>query len=288
MKKLAELVKKTQRIYAELTSDHIQAYAAYSALFLIMAFVPFLILLLTIIKHTSLSYELVLSIMEQFIPSATFRSVEPIIQEVYSYTGATIISISAVTALWSASKGAMALTKGLNSVYRVNEHRNYIILRLISSIYTFILLILFLLTLVLMVFGNRIRDYLSLAAPFLNNIVNAVVSFRPLIITCILSLFFAALYRFLPDRNARYNRQLPGAFTAALGWSVFSYVFSIYVDSFSSFSYMYGSLTAIIVSMLWLYFCMYIFFIGAAINAMLERKNIDKRIRDLHKRKPLP
>lgn len=285
MKQVAEIVKKIQRIYAELTSDHIQAYAAYSALFLMMAFVPFLILLLTIIKHTSLSYELVISFLEQFIPSATFRSIEPVIQEVYGYTGATIISISAITALWSASKGALALTKGLNSVYHVNEHRNYIVLRLVSSIYTFLLLILFFLTLLLMVFGNRIRDYLSAAAPFLINIVNIIVSFRPLITTCVLSLFFAALYRFLPDRDARYSRQLPGAFTAALGWSVFSYVFSIYVDSFSNFSRMYGSLTAIVVSMLWLYFCMYIFFIGGAINAMLERKNIDKRIRSLHQQK---
>jgi membrane protein len=60
--------------------------------------------------------------------------------------------------------------------------------------------------------------------------------------------------------------QLPGACFTSLAWLLFSSLFSIYVGQVGQFSALYGSLTMLILAMLWLYFCMYIVFIGAVLN----------------------
>ena len=49
-----------------------------------------------------------------------------------------------------------------------------------------------------------------------------------------------------------------------------SFVFSIYLDVFTGFSTMYGSLTTIILILLWFYMCMYVILLGGEINALLE------------------
>ena len=68
------------------------------------------------------------------------------------------------------------------------------------------------------------------------------------------------------------SEHLPGAVVSSIGWFAFSYVFSIYVDDFSGMSNMYGSLTTIILLMLWLYFGMYITLIGAEFNQLLAER----------------
>ena len=68
------------------------------------------------------------------------------------------------------------------------------------------------------------------------------------------------------------THHVPGAVLSAAGWMIFSYVFSMYIDKFSGFSNMYGSLTTLILIMLWLYFGMYITLIGAEFNQLLAKR----------------
>ena len=82
----------------------------------------------------------------------------------------------------------------------------------------------------------------------------------------LLTLFFVALYTWLPYERQDIRLQLPGALISTVGWIGCSYGFSIYFNHFSNYSYMYGSLTAIVVVMLWLYICICILLIGAEIN----------------------
>ena len=79
------------------------------------------------------------------------------------------------------------------------------------------------------------------------------------------------MYKFLPNRKATLKSQLPGAVISAVAWSVFSLIFSIYLEYFNV-SNMYGSLTTLIMIMLWVYFCMFIVLLGAEINAYFEDK----------------
>ena len=85
---------------------------------------------------------------------------------------------------------------------------------------------------------------------------------------------FAGIYTYVPDRKLTLKSQIPGAVFATAGWIVFSLVFSLYFRLFGNrnFSYMYGSLTAMVLLMLWLYGCICLLFFGAEINWFHERR----------------
>ena len=88
----------------------------------------------------------------------------------------------------------------------------------------------------------------------------------------VLFVVFLVLYKVLPNRKATFKSQLPGAFIIAMAWLIFSYGFSLYFEFFPNFGNMYGSLTALIMVMLWLYVCMNLILYGAEINAYFENE----------------
>ncbi|MCR5837688.1 MAG: YihY/virulence factor BrkB family protein, partial [Lachnospiraceae bacterium] len=116
-----------------------------------------------------------------------------------------------------------------------------------------------------LVFGNSIYKSLMIRYPVLDFFNRFYTLARYLIVFIILTLFFISIYK-MGNRLYSFTDMLPGALFTSLGWMIYSYFFSIYIDNFSNYSYIYGSLTAIIFIMLWMYFCMYIMFIGAEIN----------------------
>ncbi len=123
----------------------------------------------------------------------------------------------------------------------------------------------------LLVFGNSLQNLVLRLFPVLGNVTFFLINFRTLLALTILTIIFAGLYAVIPDRKQSLWLQLPGAIFSTLCWIGFSYAFSLYFNHFSSYSYMYGSLTAIILLMLWLYFCICILFLGAEINYFHEK-----------------
>ena len=95
----------------------------------------------------------------------------------------------------------------------------------------------------------------------------------------LLTALFAAMFMFLPNRRNKFLPSLPGALLASLGWQVFSDLFSLYVEHFSNFSTVYGSLSAVAIAMLWLYTCMAIVFYGGALNKYLADIGYQIRLR---------
>lgn len=204
------------------------------------------------------------------MPKAINPYIVLIVSEVYDHATTTITSITALTALWSASKGYLGLVRGLNSVYGISETRNYFKLRLISSLYTLAFTILLIITLLILVFGNQIYVWFENWYPELANIALVIISVRATLALTILTAFFLLMFVVIPDRKTKVFAELPGALIAAAGWLIFSFGFSYYIDNMGGFSSTYGSLTAIILLMLWVYFCMYILFIGAEFNVYLQ------------------
>ena len=147
----------------------------------------------------------------------------------------------------------------------------------------FILVIILLL--VLSVFGNSLNIFIEEHVPILSKAADWLIQARIFIAPITLVLFTLLTYKFLPNRKDRYMKQLPGAVFAAIGWMVVSWVFSVYVDVFEGFSTMYGSLTTIVLIMLWLYFCMYSILIGGEINVMMHDKLFTGKETDTEEKK---
>lgn len=262
-----------------MNQDHVSAFAAQAAFFILMSFVPFLMLLLPLVTYVSITKDMVVEMILQVMPDAgDFRSFFlSIIQEVYDKSTA-VVPISAIFTLWSAGKGLQGLTNGVNAIYHVKETRNYVVTRVRSALYTLVFILAVIGSLILLVFGNSIQKLLTRYIPALARVTAYIIGMRTAVSLVVLALIFLMVYKFLPNRKTSFRSQVPGAVISAVAWSLFSLGFSVYLDYYDGFSNMYGSLTTIILILLWLYFCMYIVLIGAEINAYFE-----ERLRRLHR-----
>ena len=269
---ILKIYQKMQSFTNELNEKHVSAYAAKTAYFIMLSFIPILMLLFTLLQFTPLHKADVLSLFVGVFPSSIDPLVISIVDEIYGKSG-TLISISAIIVLWTAGKGITAIIQGLNSVFDVKETRNYLVLRIYGAFYTVLMILAILLLLVLVVFGNKIQTNFLSNIPLIGSITGAILKKRYGISICLMVLIFAVIYHFMPNTRIRFKYQLPGAVFTAASWSAFSFGFSVHVDYFSNMSNMYGSLTTVIIVMLWLYMCMYIMLIGAVINGILMKKS---------------
>ena len=271
MKKIKELYDDIKELTGEITKDHVGAYAAQTAFFFMLCMIPIILLLLTMVQYTPVTKADVMTAVIQVFPSSVDSLITSIVNQVYNQSSG-IIPITIVVALWSAGKGVLAMSSGLNCVYNCRETRNYFFLRIRATVYTvmFILVIIFLL--VLSVFGNSLNIFIAEHVPFLRNMADWLIRARNIITPIVMIVFLLLIYKFLPNRRDTYKRQLPGAVFSTLGWMVISWVFSVYVDVFKGFSSMYGSLTTIMLIMMWMYFCMYCILIGGELNIWFGEK----------------
>ena len=252
--------------------DHVAAYAAQAAFFMILSFIPFVMFLTAMIKYTPLTYGMMRQAIISVIPENLQDFVMGIVAEVYGRNMAVYSITSVAVALWSAGKALMALSSGLNSIYHVHETRNWLVRRINAVLYTLLFAVALIISLLLMVLGNRIQMELARYIPFLGKIIETIIGFRTLIVFAALFFIFLFLYKVMPNRKATFKSQVPGALLSAIGWSLFSYFFSLYFSFFPGFSNMYGSLTAIIMVMMWVYICMNLLLYGAETNAYFENQ----------------
>lgn len=253
----------------KLKEDHINAYAAQTAYFLILSFIPFIMMLLTLIKYTPITKADLLTTAVDILPDSIDPMVISIIDEVYKKSSA-VISISAITAVWSAGKGVMGIIQALNTINDVEEENNYIVIRLRAAFYMIIFVVAVILSLIIIVFGNKILLIIERQYPLISRITGAFGEVKNFAVLGVLTLLFWIMFKFIPRKKVKKSKQLPGAIIAAVSWTIFSFGFSLYIDLSSGFANMYGSLTTIILVMLWLYGCMYIMLVGAEINSYFQ------------------
>lgn len=267
--KIYQLYQRIRNFLNKLNEKHVSAYAAKTAYFIMLSFIPFLMLLFTMIQFIEVDKTDVQLLFAGAVPSTIEPLLNSIIDEIYGKSS-TVISLSALATLWTAGKGITAVIQGLNCVFDVKETRNYIMLRIYGAFYTILMLVAVILLMVLVVFGNKLKIFLVTIVPFIDRVVTSILRFRYVISMLVLVVMFAMIYCYMPNKKLRLKGQFPGAMFSAISWSLFSYGFSLYVDYFGNMSNMYGSLTTMVVVMLWLYMCMYIMLIGAMVNTMLE------------------
>ena len=267
MKKIFE---KIDRIFDKIKNDYVSEYAAECAYFTILSFIPFIIIFITLIQFTSIDKDMIFFIIKEIIPTTMHDMILGIIDEVYSKSVATI-SVALVIALWSASKGFFSLSKGLRKIYNVKDEKTDIIVRLEGMIYTIIFIISIILFLFIMIFGNRINILAVNKFEKLSILTSVILKIRIFALVFAMFIVFLMIYKFIPKHKRKLKTQVYGAIFSSVAWYITSWFFSIYVDIFEGFSNTYGSLTSIILVMMWVYVCMYIVLIGGEINMFISR-----------------
>ncbi len=262
-------------------AEEARAHAASAAFFWVLSLIPFLLLIVNLLQFTPVTRADLLEVAKILFPYDMDNLIMPFIDQAEQQTTATF-SVALITALWSAGKGMMAVVSGINWVWGYVEKGGYWVLRVKATLYMMGFLVSIVICMVFLMFGDIIGENISESIPEISNVINRIIHIRGLASFVVLFGVFLAAYVFLPKQKIRVKCQIPGALFATTGWMVSSYGLALYVDYSANFSAMYGSLTTIILIMLWFYLSMNLLILGAKINYVLYEKI---RIQDVRKGK---
>lgn len=269
MKKTEEWTEKAVKLWRYTVRLQIPVYAAYTGYFIMLSVFPMLLLLLGLLRYTGLAADTLTDFLRGIIPDALMVGARRLILSTYQNASSAVISISALAALWSASRGIHGLMTGLNRICGGKENRGWLHTRMVSMLYTFLFLGVLLLTLILSVFGTTlVRTFPG--SPALQ-LLDRIVGLRFILLLVVQTALFCAMFMALPCSRSRLRDTFPGAVFASLGWLIFSDLFSLYVEHFAGLANVYGSVYAVALTMLWLYICLSIVFYGCALNIYLRK-----------------
>lgn len=265
--------------------NYAAACAAQAAFFIMLSIVPLISLILAVTTYLPFSQQDVFELIMSFIPEDLSQYVDSIITDLYGRASSTVISVSAIATLWSASKGIAALMDGFNSMYQIRNENRFMKYRPISIIYTVIFIIIFVIIMSFyVVVGHYYKGYIKNVFEMGSFLRHVFLFIRYILGWLLFYIFILMLYVVLPggfgipmspeediNLSKRIQSQMPGAAFTSVAWLAISQILVIYIDNFPSFSVMYGSMAGIVIAMLWLYFCMYFLLIGAMVNNLLSK-----------------
>lgn len=263
--------------YEKLKNDAIDSYAAQVSFWILISFIPFLMLVLALLQVIRFEDTSLLVAFVQMLPPPVEEVVSYLFQEVHAPQ--TLISMTAITCVWSASTAMVALIKGLYSVFDVSKNYNYIFMRILAILYTVVFVMTLLVSMGLMVFGDMLYEWLiTVMPPAFPTLINR---FKPIMSYVLLLFFFWLMFIAIPRKQVSLRNAFFGAALASAGWVLFSFFFSVFVENFANYATIYGSLAALVILMVWLYACMFILLIGGEIAMWLQHSGINRDISDL-------
>lgn len=255
--------------------QRVTGMAAESAYYIILAFFPFIIFLVSIlglIGQRSDMAETLLSELNRLIPEPLLGVIGSFLFETVESSNLTLVSFSMIGVILASSNGFTVLLRGLDRAYDERQTYSIFILRAMGLLFTFFIGLGILLTLLLIAFGGLLIEQLQIwtgheifRGPLLQWL-------RFLISFALLFFVFALLYAFVANKSKRFLQALPGAVFSTLGWIGLSVGFSWYINNFDRYARLYGSITGLILLMVWIYFCCNILLLGGIINSIIYRR----------------
>ena len=264
-----------KRVGKEIQEDNVLGRAAELSYYFLLALFPFLIFLTSVIglmlgsgagtRNTLFEY------LGRIMPPSAFQLISSTMTEVSAASSGGKLSFGLLAALWAASNGLTAITDSLNTAYDLKESRPWWKTRLVAIGLTMALSVLIIGALVLVVAGGHIAEWLAAHYGFGPVFPTAWKIIQWPVVLAAMILAFALIYYFAPDfREQAWQWLTPGAAVAVVLWLLVSLAFRVYLNFFDSYSATYGSLGAVIILMLWLYFTGAAVLIGGEVNSEIE------------------
>lgn len=250
--------------------NEVSDLAAVLAYYFLLSLFPLLIFMVAILPYFSLDATEITDIIKQYAPGETGDMLTSHIGELLNNPHGGLLSFGILATLWSASNGANALIRSLNKAFLVEETRPFWKVRLHALIMTIGLVLTFVITLALPIFGSVIIDFVSSYLPSVadNQIVLNVSRFIFSFLT--MCAVLTVLYMLAPNEKVTFKEAYLGAIIGTVLWQIISLAFSFYVSQFGNFNATYGSLGAVIVLLTWLYLSGFAILIGGEINAIRQ------------------
>lgn len=260
-------------LWHRIDEDDLPGMSAQLAYYFLLSLFPLLIVIFTLMPYLPFHEHDVLGIISGFAPEDAMKLIEKNISEIMSHRNGGLLSFGVIGTIWSSSNGIHAIMRAFNKAYNVEESRPFIVSRGMAILLTFGMILVFIVAIVLPVFGREIGLFLFSQFGYSSEFLKLWNTLSLAVSAIILFLIFTGLYWVAPNVKLRCRSAFPGAAFATVGWIISSLGLSYYVGNFGNYSVAYGSIGAIIVLMLWLYISAFIIILGGEINAFYSEEN---------------
>lgn len=253
----------------EVGADYVGLVSAGVAFYAFLAIFPAIMALISIYGLATDPHEIEKQLREisSMMPKAAFqilqRRVETFIQTYSDSLGVSTV-IGLVFSIWSANKGTKSLFKGVDIAYDTVDDRGFFRQVLLAFIFTIFGTILLALSMALIVGFPAMVGSLQLP----DQIENLIDWLRWPVLAIIVTFFLCLVYQHAPARpRPKLKWVIIGAVVSTVFWLLASWGFSFYVSHFASYGEIYGSVSAVVVMLLWLFITSFIVLLGAEINS---------------------
>ena len=261
------------KVKDQIAENNVGIVSAGVAFYAFLAIFPALMALISIygLAMDPENVQRQISSFSDMMPKQAFSIIKDQIKQITSTSGKALgwgTALGILFSLWIANKGTKSLFTGIDIAYNTNNTRNFILQNALTLLFTLGAVVLLILSMVLIVIFPALVDQLGLPA----QIESLITWLRWLILAVLVVFFLGLLYRYAPVRSSpSLQMVLPGSLLATLIWLLGSWGFSYYVSNFGSYGEVYGSISAVVILMLWLLLTSWIILLGAELNSETER-----------------
>jgi membrane protein len=260
------------RVKDRMEEDNLTIVAAGVAFYAFLAIFPALMALLSIygLAVDPQQAERQISQLSGMMPEQAFSVIKERVENLISTSGSTLgwgMALGILISLWSANAGTKSLFKGMDIAYETKNNRGFIKQNALTLVFTFGAIITLLLSMALIVIFPAIVNTFGLPG----NIESLISWLRWPLLAAIVILVISLIYKYAPDRRTpNFKWVLVGASLATILWLIASLGFSFYVSNFGNYGEMYGSISAVVILLLWLFLTSFIILLGAEVNSATE------------------
>lgn len=270
MKKISYCFRE---LYKRVGEHNLTSYSAQMAYFFLLSIFPFLILLFAILGKLSITYDLASMAYMQIVPPEAYVIIDGYIEQLLDAKIETVLPISLIASLLTASRAMNALERAFNQAYEVSQPRKFIYGRVIGVLMTAMVMVVLIIALTLPSMGNNFLEFVQKWTLLGEGLKQLFFYGRWPVMIGVFGFVLTVIYRVLPNKQLKLDSVLPGVLVTMIGLMVLSAGFSYFIHSFSNISFVYGSLGAVITLMVWLYFVGILLMLGAELNAVLLKWN---------------
>lgn len=245
-----------------------------------LAFFPSIIVFFTLIPYIPIDgfQETLMEIISNILPPSTNVATFETLEDIINNQRGGLLSIGFILALYFSTNGMSSLIQAFNSSYHIRESESILKHQLLSIILTIILSALVFLTIILIIFGKATIVYLIEYQTISQNQITLLNIAKWVILIFMLFIAITTIFNLGPSIKSKTKIFSAGALLATLFIILTSVVFSYYIDNFSQYNKIYGSIGTLIIILLWIYFNAIILLIGFELNASIinAKKNLNK------------
>ncbi|MBC2117639.1 YihY/virulence factor BrkB family protein [Listeria booriae] len=264
LKQVGEIAKTNWK------SARVTSHAAQLTFYILLSILPMMLVFGNLIPLLPIPKEEIYNTLQTFMPPEVYDILRPVIESMLTNASGTAISLGLITAIWSASKCFSALQEVLNIVYQAPDRKNFIVTRIMSFLMMLVIIVVLGAVVFVFAFGEQIVTFLQDQFDLKLDALADLGATKWFITPIFLFILFLIIYWLVPNVKWKIRKSVIGALFATIGWLAATELLSAYVSFQGDKILGFGSLSIMIVIMLWLYFVSIILLLGAFINVIID------------------